>query len=102
MKSIKRVVGGVIVLGVAVLVLALTCPDEDGFDRWAKRASEPESGSVFEKAKGKALSTQAKWTADYEDHVLWATVDAYQGGTEYRFIGIFGTWIKLGEEGSGE
>ena len=98
MKLLKRVSVGAMLIAGAVLVLALTCPDEDNFNRWAKTALEPESGSVAEQAKGKALSTQARWTAEYEDYVLWATVDAYQGGTRHRFLGLLGTWISLGGE----
>jgi hypothetical protein len=85
------------VVGV-VLVLALTCPDEDSFNRWAKRSLVNDSDSGLEKTKGKALATQARWTADYEDYVLWATVDAYEGGTERRYLGVLGIWLPLGEK----
>jgi hypothetical protein len=81
-----------------VLVLVVSCPDEDSFNRWAKTALVSESGSGLEKAKGKALATQANWTADYRSHVLWATVDAYQGGTERRYVGLVGTWFQIGGE----
>ncbi len=94
---VKAVIGVVLVVGVA-LVLAVTCPDEASFKRWAKDNIPPESGSVVKKAQGAALATQAKWTADYEDHVLWATVDAYQGGVRQRFVGVAGTWFRLSSE----
>lgn len=100
MKLVVRALIGVILVAGLVVAMAFSCPDEEDFDRWAQTALEPESGSLVAKAKGKALSTQAKWTADYEDHVLWATVDAYQGGARQRFLGIMGTWFKLGEERS--
>jgi hypothetical protein len=97
MKALKAVVALVVVTGVAVLGLALSCPDEDSFGRWANRALGAESDSMSEQVKGKVLSTQAKWTADYEDHLLWATVDAYQGSTHHRYLGIAGTWFELDE-----
>ncbi|HSN53837.1 MAG: hypothetical protein AB1Z65_01175 [Candidatus Sulfomarinibacteraceae bacterium] len=94
---VKAAIGFLLVVGV-VVALSLTRPDEASFKRWAKANIPSESGSVVEQAKGIALTTQAKWTADYEDHVLWATVDAYQGGTEQRFVGVMGTWFPLGGE----
>ena len=94
---VKGVIAVVLVVGVAV-TLALTCPDEQSFKRWAAENIPPDSGSVVKKAQGAALATQAKWTADYEGHVLWATVDAYQGGKEQQFLGIMGTWFRLGGE----
>jgi hypothetical protein len=93
---LKAVTSFVLVVGVAV-ALALTRPDEDSFKRWAKSNITPESGSVVKQAKGMALTAQAKWTADYESHFLWATVDAYQGSARQRFIGVAGTWFQLGE-----
>jgi len=94
---IKALMVVVLVVG-AVVVLAVTCPDEDSFDHWAKAKLTPEEGSVVEQAKGLALSTQAKWTADYEGHVLWATVDAYQGGSSHRFVGVLGFWFQIDEQ----
>jgi hypothetical protein len=91
---VKMLVGALIVV-VAVLALVLSCPDEQSFKRWAKRSLKPESGSVTEKAKGQALSTEARWTADYQNHRLWATVDAYQGTTKQRFVGIAGAWFRV-------
>ncbi len=94
---IKALIGTVLVVVVA-LALVLTCPDKEDFNRWAKRSLKPEAGSTMDKAKGTALSTEARWTADYEGHVLWATVDAYQGTTKQRFLGVAGTWFRLGAE----
>jgi len=94
---LKAMIGVVAVVGVA-LILAVTCPDEAHFKRWAKENIPPESGSLVKQAQGAALATQARWTADYEDHVLWATVDAYQGGARQRFVGVAGTWVRLSSE----
>ena len=91
----KTVVKGAIGVVAVVLVLFVSCPDEDSFNRWAKKALVSESGSGLEKAKGKALATQANWTADYQSHVLWATVEAYQGGTRHRYLGVLGMWMGL-------
>ena len=98
MVDAKKIAMIAIALVGAVLILALTCPDEESFNRWAKKTLVNESGSGVEKTTGKALATQAKWTADYEDYVLWATVDAYQGGTERRYLGVLGIWLSLGEK----
>jgi hypothetical protein len=97
MSIIKSIAIGVVVMVGIVLVLAVTCPDEDSFDRWATSALAQDSRGLVDQAKGTALSAQARWTADYENHVLWATVDAYQGGTERRFLGVVGTWFRLGD-----
>jgi len=98
MKLLVKAMIGVVVVAGVVVMLAVTCPDEDSFKRWAKENIQPESGSVVEQAKRAALAAQAKWTADCEDHVLWATVDAYQGGAERRYVGVLGTWIQVGGE----
>jgi hypothetical protein len=95
MKTVIRAAIGAVVIAVVVLALVLSCPDEANFKRWAKRSLKRESGSVTEKAKGQALSTEARWTADYESHVLWATVDAYQGTAKQRYVGIAGTWFRV-------
>lgn len=91
-KIVVKIAVAVVAL---ILVLAVSSPDEDSFDRWAKKAMVDESGSGLDKAKGKALATQANWTADYEGHVLWATVEAYQGGTRHRYLGVLGMWLDL-------
>ena len=98
MIGFKTVVKGAIGVVAVALILFVSCPDEDSFNRWANKTLVSESGSTLEKAKGKALATQANWTADYRGHVLWATVDAYQGGTELRYIGVLGTWFRLSGE----
>jgi hypothetical protein len=97
MFGIKTVVKGAIVIAAVILVLAVSCPDEDSFNRWAKKALVDESESGMEKAKGKALATQADWTAVYQDNVLWGTVEAYQGGTRHRYLGVLWMWLDLGE-----
>lgn len=97
MVGVKKIAMIAIALVGAVLVLALTCPDEESFGRWANKTLVNESGSVVEKVTGKASAAQAKWTADYESYVLWATVEAYQGGSERRYLGVLGMWLSLGE-----
>lgn len=97
MIGFKTVIKGAIGIVIAIALLAVSCPDEDSFNRWAKKSIAGESESGLKKAKGKALATQANWTADYEDFVLWATVEAYQGGTHHRYLGALWMWIDLGE-----
>lgn len=98
MIGFKTMIKAVIGIVVVVLLLAVSCPDEDSFDKWAKKTLVGDSESGLEKAKGTALATQANWTADYEDFVLWATVEAYQGGTRHRYLGALWMWIDLGEK----
>lgn len=98
MIGFKLIVKVALVVVAGVLVLALSSPSEESFNRWAKKALVDESGSGLDKAKGKALATQANWTADYQDYVLWATVDAYQGSTERRYVGLVGTWFQISGE----
>ena len=97
MIGLKIVVKSAIGIGIVILLLAVSCPDEESFNRWAKKSIVGESESGVKKAKGKALATQANWTADYEDYVLWASVEAYQGGTRHRYLGALWMWIDLGE-----
>ena len=49
---VKGVIAVVLVVGVAV-TLALTCPDEQSFKRWAAENIPPDSGSVVKKAQGR-------------------------------------------------
>ena len=98
MKTLNKLLIGLLVIVVAALALVVTCPDEQSFNSWAKSHLKPESGSVAEKAKGAALSTEARFTAEYESHVLWATVEAYQGTTKQRFLGIAGAWFRLSDD----
>ena len=97
MIGIKTIVKGAIVIVAVILVLAVSCPDEDSFARWAKKTQASKSESGLEKAKGKVLATQADWTAGYKDFILWATVEAYQGGKQHRYLGVLWIWIDLGE-----
>ena len=97
MSGFKTVIKGVIGLVFVLLLLAVSCPDEDSFDRWAKNSLVGESESGLEKTKGKMLATQANWTANYKDRVLWATVDAYQGGSSHQYLGLLWFWFDLGE-----
>ena len=97
MIGFKTVIKGAIGVVVVIALLAVSCPDEDSFDRWAKKSFVGEAESGLKKAKGKALATQANWTADYEGSVLWATVEAYQGGKRHRYLGALWMWIDLGE-----
>jgi len=97
MIGFKMLIKGAIGIVFVIVLLAVSCPDEDSFDRSAKKSFVSESESGLKKAKGKALATQANWTADYEGFVLWATVEAYQGGTRHRYLGALWMWFDLGE-----
>jgi hypothetical protein len=95
MKTVIRAAIGAFLIAVAALALVLSCPDEASFKSWAKASLGSKEGTLASRAKGGALATEARWTADYESHVLWATVDAYQGTTKQRFVGIGGTWFRV-------
>lgn len=93
----KMLIKGAIALLVVILVLAVSSPGEDSFNRWATKFLTGDSESGPKKAKGKVLATQANWTADYEDFVLWSVVQAYQGGKRHRYLGVLWMWLHLGE-----
>jgi hypothetical protein len=97
MIGFRMVIKGAIGVVIVIALLAVSCPDEDSFNRWAKKSLVGESESGLKKAKGKALATQTNWTADYKKYVLWATVEAYQGGGRHRYLGALWMWIDLGE-----
>jgi hypothetical protein len=95
MKTVVRALIGAFVIAVVMVALLLSCPDEASFKSWAKASLGSKEGTPASRAKGQALATEARWTADYESHVLWATVDAFQGTTKQRFVGIAGTWFRV-------
>ena len=98
MIGFKMVIKGAIGIVIVIVLLAVSCPGEDSFGRWAKKSFGGESESGLKKAKGKALATQANWTGDCEGYVLWATVEAYQGGKRHRYLGALWMWFDLGEK----
>ena len=60
-----------------------------------KKTSSRNADPLLAQARDKVLSTQAQFTADYKDHVLWATVDARKGTTVVQYIGVMGMWFEL-------
>ena len=50
-------------------------------------SDEPDRESV-----GRA---QAKLTADYQDHTLWATVEVTRGTERQRWLGVLGMWLRM-------
>ena len=95
--QLKRIVMFAVAVVGVVLLLALSCPDEESFNRWMKSSQVSDADSGLDKAKGSALATQAKWTSNSTDRVLWATVEARQGGVRHRYLGILWMWLDLGE-----
>ncbi len=93
----KAALTTVFIIFAAVLALAFSCPDEESFDRWITKTSSHDDDSLMAQASGMAHSTQAQLTADYDDHILWATIQARQGMTKVRYIGLFGMWFELSE-----
>lgn len=81
----------------ALLALAFSCPDEENFDRWITKTERHEDDSLMAKAGGMVLSTQAHLTADYENHILWATVETHRGMSKIRYTGVFGIWFELSD-----
>ncbi len=82
----------------AVLALALSCPDEQSFDRWIEKTSHNESDSLMAQAGDKVLSTQEQLTAKYDTKVLWASVETRHGMAKARYIGLFGMWFEIAEK----
>jgi len=81
----------------AVVALAFSCPDEQSFDRWIEKSSSHEDASLIAQAGDKVLSAQTQLTAEYDDHVLWATVDAHHGTSKVRYVGLVGIWFELSD-----
>ena len=94
MKTILTFVFAVVAV---VLALAFSCPDEDSFHRFVKKASAREEGNLVDEATDAVLSSQERLTADYEDHILWATVSTRRGVHRARYIGVMGIWLELGD-----
>jgi hypothetical protein len=85
----------VLAIVAVVLALALACPDEDSFHRYLDKATAREDDPVFAKAADAILTAQESLTAEYHDHVLWATVEARRGTQRHRYVGVMGIWLEL-------
>jgi hypothetical protein len=94
MKTILTVVFAIVAV---VLALAFSCPDEDSFHRFHKKASAREEGSLIDDAADSLLGAQERLTASYDDHVLWAMVETRRGAHEERYLGVMGIWLELGD-----
>ena len=94
MRTILTIVFAVVAV---VLALAFSCPDEDSFHRFHKKASAREKGTLVEEATDAVLSSQERFTANYQDHTLWATVHTTRGGHQERYLGVMGIWLELGD-----
>lgn len=93
----KKLLLALIALLVLALAMAVTCPDKQSLIRHIDR-SKGGDGNLLDKAKAKALSTQARLTTDYRDRVLFATAEVGQGRHQEHYLGIFNTWVKLGSD----
>jgi hypothetical protein len=93
----KKLIVLLIVLLVLALAMTVTCPDKESLVRHIDR-SKGGDGNLLDKAKAKALSTQARLTTDYRDRVLFATAEVGQGRHQERYLGIFNTWVMLGSK----
>lgn len=92
----RNIIIFVLVVALVVLGAIASKPDEASFDRYIERASRPgEEADLLDQASGALKSAQAKLTADYRDHVLWATVEATRGTDRERYLGAFGMWLRL-------
>ena len=78
-----------------VVALAMSCPNQASFDRWVAKSSHRQGDPLLTQARDTVLSAQTQFTADYEAHFLWATVEARKGRDTVRYLGVMGMWFEL-------
>ncbi len=91
----KNIVIVLLLVVALALGLAAAKPDEASFHRHLAKVDRQDDGGLLEEAGETVTRAQAKLTADYHDHLLWATVEATRGGTERRWLGVMGIWFEL-------
>ena len=95
---VKIALTALVVVLACALVLAVSVPDEASFHRHlAKLDQNDAEDSLLQRAGESMGRAQAKLTADYRDHTLWATVDVTRGTDKQRWLGVVGMWIRLSD-----
>jgi len=97
----KKLAAALALLLALVIALVLTCPDKASLYHHLDRVSAVPNGSALERLTGKALQAQARLTARYHDHRLWATAEVHRGGARERYLGIMGLWLQLSSSDDG-
>jgi hypothetical protein len=101
MKKLFRIL---VVLFIAAGALAIFKPTENDFENWLKTHSAKKRGNakgdnLVEKLVDKGVTTaeqlQVLATYEYDNHYVFASVNAKANGEDLKYIGIAGTWIPL-------
>ncbi len=95
----KALPAAILVLLLIVTALAVSRPDRASFDRFIGRAAEAPDGNLLQRAGAAIATLQAHLTTQYHDHALWATAEVTVGSRHERYLGVAGTWIRLGTHG---
>jgi hypothetical protein len=99
---VKTVLLALVVVLVVALGLALSIPDEASFHSHLASVDQADGDDSLLHRAGESLGrTQAKLTADYRHHLLWATVEITRGAEKQRWVGALGMWFRLPESDEG-
>ena len=92
----KIILAALVVVLACALVLVVSCPDEASFHRHLAKVDQNDGEDSLLQRAGEGLGrTQAKLTADYRDHTLWATVEITRGTEKQRWLGVLGIWLQM-------
>jgi hypothetical protein len=92
----KIILAALVAILACALVLVVSCPDEASFHRHlAKLDQNDAEDNLLQRAGESVGRAQAKLTADYQDHRLWATVEATRGTERQRWLGVLGMWLLM-------
>jgi len=92
----KIILAALVAVLACALVLAVSVPDAASFHRHlAKLDQNDAEDSLLQRAGESVGRAQAKLTADYRDHTLWATVEVTRGTERQRWLGVLGMWLRM-------
>lgn len=92
----KIILAAFVAVLACALVLAVSVPDEASFHRHlAKLDQNDAEDNLLQRAGESVGRAQAKLTADYQDHTLWATVELTRGTERQRWLGVLGMWLRM-------
>jgi hypothetical protein len=99
-KGIKLILG----LALILIVLAVSKPSEESFNKYTKEKYESvETSNSLEEIANKAmtniknasLNVQSSLTANYEDKIFFALASRDQMNVKESYLGILGFWVKI-------
>lgn len=100
----KKFIRFIIFLAIVAVALFIFKPDAQNFENWlkessAKKQDNAKGDNVVERLIDKGVTTatqlQILGTYSYNDHYVFATVDASANGEKIQYLGIATTWIQL-------